>query len=154
MKNMILAYSLCAAAALALLGCGQETPPSPRAADPHNTKSLQGDWIPVKGELGGKPMPDALLKTISLKLGNGTYDVSVGGQADQGTYEVDASTTPKSMVIKGTVGPNAGRTIPAIYELEDQTLRLCYDLSGAQRPREFSSAVGTKLYLVTYQRKP
>jgi hypothetical protein len=26
-------------------------------------KSLQGIWIPVKAELGGEPLPDAVLKT-------------------------------------------------------------------------------------------
>jgi uncharacterized protein (TIGR03067 family) len=123
------------------------------AADPHGNKALQGDWIPVKAELGGQTMPETVLKTISLKLGDGTYDVSVGGAPDKGTYEIDASTTPRSMIIKGTDGPNKGRTIPAIYELEGKTLRICYDLSGAQQPKEFKTAAGTKLYLVVYQRK-
>ena len=123
------------------------------AADPHDNKSLRGDWIPVKAELGGQSMPDAVLKTISLKLGDGTYDVSVNGAPDQGTFEVDSSTTPKNMVIKGTVGPNKGRTIPAIYELNGTSLNICYDLSGSQIPKEFKSVAGTKLYLVTYQRK-
>jgi uncharacterized protein (TIGR03067 family) len=123
------------------------------AADPHDNKSLRGDWVPVKAELGGQPMPDTVLKTISLKLGDGTYDVLVSGAPDKGTYEIDASTKPKSMVIKGTEGPNKGRTVPAIYELEGKTLRICYDLSGAQRPKEFKTSTGTRLYLVAYQRK-
>jgi uncharacterized protein (TIGR03067 family) len=123
------------------------------AADPHDNKSLKGDWIPVKAELGGKPMPDAVLKTIGMKLGDGTYDVSVAGEPDKGTYEIDSSAKPKGMVIHGTEGPNKGRAIPAIYEREGDTLRICYDLSGAKRPAEFKSVEGTKLYLVTYQSK-
>ena len=122
-------------------------------ADPHDTRPVQGDWIPVQAQLGGQPLPDTVLKTIRLKLGEGTYDVSVGGAPDQGTFEVDASTTPKRMVIRGTVGPNKDRTIPAIYEIESDTLRICYDLSGAQHPAEFNSPAGTKLYLVSYARK-
>lgn len=143
MKRLV-CISVAAAAALNVL-----------AAEPPDSKSLQGDWIPVKAELGGKPMPEAVLKTISLKLGNGTYDVSVAGEPDKGTYEIDVSRKPKGMTIRGTVGPNQGRTIPAIYELEGKTLRICYDLapSGARRPTEFKSAAGTRLYLVTYQRK-
>ena len=35
---------------------------------PDDQKALQGEWIPVKGELGGKPLPDAVLKTISPLL--------------------------------------------------------------------------------------
>ena len=41
----------------------------------------------------------------------------------------------------------------AIYELNGDTLRICYDLSGSKRPTEFKTAAGTKLYLVTYNRK-
>jgi uncharacterized protein (TIGR03067 family) len=57
------------------------------------------------------------------------------------------------MTITGTGGPNVGKTFPAIYEIKGDTLRICYDLSGAQRPTEFKSVAGTKLYLVTYTRK-
>jgi uncharacterized protein (TIGR03067 family) len=103
--------------------------------------------------LGGQPMPDEILKTISLKLGDGTYAVLVGDKPDNGTFKVDSSATPKSMDVTGTDGPNQGKTFPAIYELEGDTLGICYDLSGAKRPTEFKTVAKTKLYLVTYQRK-
>ena len=114
---------------------------------------IHGTWIPVKAELGGQPLPEAVLKTITLKLNGGKYDVSVAGAPDKGTYTLDVSSNPKSMVIKGTDGPNKGKTIPAIYELETDELRICYDLSGNQRPAGFKSIAGTRLYLVTYHRK-
>ena len=123
------------------------------AADSHDTKPVQGDWKPVTAELGGQPMAEAVLKTISLKLGDGTYDVLVGDKPDKGTFKVDSSTTPMSMDVTGTDGPNQGKTFPAIYELKGETLRICYDLSGQKRPTEFKTTVGTKLYLVTYHRR-
>lgn len=124
------------------------------AADPpDDAKAVQGSWLPVKAELAGQPMPEAVLKTISLKLENGRYEVLVGALPDKGTYTIDSTTKPKSMTITGTEGPNNGKTYPAIYELKGDTLRICYDLSGAKRPTEFKSVAGTKLYLVTYNRK-
>jgi uncharacterized protein (TIGR03067 family) len=124
------------------------------AADsPNDAKAVQGNWKPFKAELAGQPMPDAVLKTISLKLDNGKYEVFVGEQPDRGTYTLDSSSKPKSMVITGTEGPNHGKNFPAIYELKDGTLRICYDLSGAKRPTEFKTSPGTQLYLVTYNRK-
>ena len=124
------------------------------AADkPDDVKALQGSWKPVKAELAGQPMTDDVLKTISLKLDNGKYEVFVGEHPERGTYTFDSTTKPRSMTITGTEGPNHGKTFPAIYELEDDTLRICYDLSGAKRPTEFKSVTGTKLYLVTYHRK-
>jgi uncharacterized protein (TIGR03067 family) len=123
------------------------------AGSPDDAKSVQGSWKPVRAELAGQPMADAVLKIISLKLDNGKYEVSVGGEPDKGTYTLDSTSNPKSMTITGTDGPNRGKTFPAIYELKDDTLRICYDLSGAKRPTEFKSVAGTRLYLVTYRQE-
>jgi uncharacterized protein (TIGR03067 family) len=123
------------------------------AADQPDDKAIQGSWMPIKAELAGQPMSDAVLKMISLKLTDGKYEVSVGGKPDLGTYTLDPNTKPKSITVTGTDGPNRGKTFPSIYELKDDTLRICYDLSGKQRPQEFKSVAGTKLYLVTYRRK-
>jgi uncharacterized protein (TIGR03067 family) len=120
---------------------------------PDDQKTLQGDWIAVKAELAGKPMPDAVLKTISLELLKNEYEVLVAGKPDKGTWTIDPATKPKSMKITGVKGPNAGKTFPAIYELGADTLRICYDLSGKKLPTEFKTKADTKLYLVTYQRK-
>lgn len=98
-------------------------------------------------------MPDAVLKTISLKLRGGKYEVVAGGHPDNGTYVIDTKTSPKRMTVVGTDGPNKGKTFPCIYELKDDTLRICYDLSGEKHPEAFKSTAGTKLYLVTYNRK-
>ena len=124
------------------------------AADPpDDAKAVQGSWTPAKADLGGQPMTEAVLKSISLKLDHGKYEVSVGGNPDKGTYTLDPASKPKSMTITGTEGPNQGKTFPAIYELKGDTLRICYDLSGTKRPTEFKSIAGTRLYLVTYNRK-
>jgi uncharacterized protein (TIGR03067 family) len=124
------------------------------AADsPDDAKAVQGNWKPAKAEMAGQPMTDSFLKSISLKLDNGKYEVFVGDKPDKGTYTVDSTTKPKSMTITGTDGPNHGKTFPAIYELNGDTLRICYDLSGAKRPTEFKSIAGTMLYFVTYKRK-
>jgi uncharacterized protein (TIGR03067 family) len=119
---------------------------------PDDAKAVQGSWTPAKAELAGMALPDVVLKSISLKLEGGKYEVSVGGKPDNGTYTIDPATTPRSISITGTDGPNKGKTFLAIYELKDDTLRVCYDLSGAKRPAEFKSDADNKLYLVTYTR--
>jgi uncharacterized protein (TIGR03067 family) len=147
MKNIINLVSVFASVALG-------TSLNATAADsPADVKAVQGNWRPIKAELAGQSMPDEILKTISLQLVHGNYEVFVGAAPDRGTYTIDPSTQPKSMTVIGTEGPNHGRTFPAIYEIKGETLRICYDLSGAKRPTEFKSLAGTKLYLVTYQKK-
>ena len=105
-------------------------------------------WVPETAELGGKPLPT----NFSLKLDGSKYEVSAEN-LDKGTYKIDPAATPKTMDIIGVEGPNAGRKIAAIYELEGDTLRICYGLGGGARPTEFKSPSGTKVFLVTYKRK-
>jgi uncharacterized protein (TIGR03067 family) len=129
--------------ALPLTVSGAENPDAAR---------LKGAWTPVKAELAGQPFPEAVLKTISLRLHGGEYEVSVAGKPDKGTFQIDPSAKPKGMTIVGTEGPNKGRTIPAIYQVQGDTLLICYDLSGKDRPTEFKTEAGSKLYFVTYQK--
>ena len=118
---------------------------------------LKGVWKPVTGELGGKPFPEPVLKNITLTITNATYDVVViepqGAQHDRGTVKYLTNLKPKGMDVTGTNGPNQGKTLPAIYELDGDMLRVCYNLGGTNRPTEFKTAAGGQLFFVTYQRK-
>ncbi|HEV3236609.1 MAG TPA: TIGR03067 domain-containing protein [Gemmataceae bacterium] len=118
-----------------------------------DAKAINGTWLPSAAELGGEKFPDEVRKTMKLVMDDGKYTVTVGTNPDKGTVKLDPSKKPKEMDIAGTEGPNKGKTIPAIYELTDDTLRICYDLSGKARPSEFMTAKDTKLFLVTYKRE-
>ncbi|SRR6266404_1606323 len=47
---------------------------------PKDDKLVQGSWMPTNADWGGEPLTEAVLKSISLKLENGKYEVSVGGK--------------------------------------------------------------------------
>lgn len=118
-----------------------------------DAKSMDGTWLASAAELGDEKFSDEVRKTIKLVIGDGKYTVTVGKNPDRGTVKVDPSKKPKEMDIIGTEGPNKGKTILAIYEMTDDTLRICYDLSGKARPSEFKTSKDTKLFLVTYKRE-
>jgi uncharacterized protein (TIGR03067 family) len=118
-----------------------------------DAKSMDGTWLPSEAELGGEKFPDEVRKTIKLVIGDGKYTVTVGKNPDKGTVKLDPSKKPKEMDIIGTEGPNKGKTILAIYEKTEDTLRVCYDLSGKARPTEFKTMKDTQLFLVTYKRE-
>jgi uncharacterized protein (TIGR03067 family) len=112
-----------------------------------------GTWVPLTADLGKQKLPDETLKAMKLVLKDESYVLSIGDQLDKGTVKLDASKTPKTIDIMGTEGPNKGRTILAIYELQGDTLRVCYDLGGKERPKEFAPMAGqAPLFLVTYKR--
>jgi len=56
--------------------------------------------------------------------------------------------------IHGEVGPNAGRTIPAIFELSGDRLTVCYQLGKGERPAAFDSKLGPQVLLIHYKRVP
>jgi uncharacterized protein (TIGR03067 family) len=121
--------------------------------DAKDSDSLKGTWLPTAAELAGKKFPDEVRKTMKLVIEDGKYTVTVGTKADKGTVQLKPSAKPKAMDITGTDGPNKGKTFLAIYELDGDTLRICYDLSGKSRPTEFKTRPDTKLYFVTYKRE-
>ena len=115
-------------------------------------KAMEGEWTPATGEFGGKPFPEETLKTIKLVLKDDTYTVTVGDKVDRGTVKLDVSKSPKTLDITGTEGPNKGKTFTAIYELSGDTLKVCYNLTGTERPSEFKTKEGTQQFLVTYKK--
>lgn len=123
----------------------------PALADDPKT-SLDGTWLPESAELAGKPFPEEIRKTIKLELMGDNYIATIGPTVDKGTIKRNTTAKPKQMDITGVEGPTKGKTIPAIYEHDGDTLRVCYDLSGAKHPTEFKTMEGTVLYLVVYKR--
>jgi hypothetical protein len=58
----------------------------------------------------------------------------------------------KVMLLTGLEGSNVGRTIPAIYQLTSDRLRVCYGLDGFV-PHAFAMVAGQQRYLAMYRRK-
>jgi uncharacterized protein (TIGR03067 family) len=125
------------------------------ASSKADARAHEGVWKPVAAVLGGAPLPQPVLAAITLKIMGTNYEVTVQGERpDQGTCTLDKSTSPKRMTITSTNGANMGKTFLAIYEMkDDQSLRICYDLSGAAFPKDFDSPKGTKHYLADYRRQ-
>ena len=109
---------------------------------------IEGAWIPVVAELGGKTLPEEFLKDTKLVLTAGNYTYI----NDHGAYKLIPSEKLKALDISGKEGPNQGKTLLAIYELTGDTLRICYDLEGKTRPSEFVTKAGTQQLLVSYKR--
>ncbi len=115
-------------------------------------KTLQGTWKVAAAELSGRTLGGDFTGNTKLIIEGDRYVVMVGATPDKGTLKIDAGKSPKWMDINGTEGPNKGKSIPAIYEISGDTLRICYDLGGTTRPTEFKTKPETKLFLATYKR--
>ena len=134
--------TLTAFAVLALAACAGNQITGP---------TLAGNWTPVSAQLGGAEFPLASVQGQVLKLTSETYEFA----GDKGTYKVWVGGAPARMDITGVSGPNAGRTIPAIYSFDGDVLTIAYQLApGGERPRELTSPAGTQILLIRYKRAP
>jgi uncharacterized protein (TIGR03067 family) len=111
---------------------------------------LAGAWAPDTAELGGQPLPVAAFNGAILHLTDSTYDFG----NDTGAVALLPPSTPAMMDVTGRAGPNAGRVIPAIYQLGDSSLTIAYQLGTGPRPTAFAPAKGTQELLVRYRRMP
>jgi uncharacterized protein (TIGR03067 family) len=127
--------------------------PAAWSDDAKEKDSIDGTWLPETAELGGKMFPDEVRKSIKLVVKDDKYTVTVGKAVDEGTLKLNPKAKIKEIDITGTDGPNKGKTILAIYERDGDTLKVCYDLGGKNRPTEFKTKEGTQLFLVTYKRE-
>jgi uncharacterized protein (TIGR03067 family) len=135
--------------AVTVLAIGAPSAPADEKAD--DWKKLAGTWKPESITLNGQDAT-AAFKAIVLTIEEGKYKVDVGGMADAGTVTLDPAKKPKQMAITGTDGPNKGKTIHAIYEIDGDRLKVCYALEAKEAPKEFKSTEENKTMLVSYKR--
>ncbi|MBS0631770.1 MAG: TIGR03067 domain-containing protein [Verrucomicrobia bacterium] len=110
---------------------------------------LTGHWLMIRAENNGEDSSDLAPLKVVLRLEGGSYHVSFGGDlADRGGV---AHPAPGALHLTGTEGPNTGRTIPCIFQLMGDRLRICYGLDGTA-PEKFTAPAGSGRYLVTYRR--
>jgi uncharacterized protein (TIGR03067 family) len=116
-------------------------------------KPFVGGWTIEKAELGGMDITEHL-KAMKFDIREGgKYTAVLGEEKDEGSFTIDPSKSPKEMDITSTGGPNKDKLIKAIYKLDGDTMTVCYELGGGDRPKQFESKKDTKGLLVTYKRK-
>lgn len=115
-------------------------------------KGLKGAWKVDKAVLRGQDATDVFKSTV-LTIEEGKYTVAFAGMQDKGTIATDTAKKPKQMTITGTDGPSKGKTLPAVYELDGDTLKICYALEGKDPPAGLESKDGTATLFVVYKRE-
>lgn len=114
--------------------------------------SVDGRWQLLRAEQAGEQAPELVINRTTLVLRAGTYAIWFAGEEmDSGTFETGGVTGATTLLLRGSRGPNAGRTIPCIYQLRGDRLRICYGLDGTA-PTEFTTGAQDHRYLASYQR--
>lgn len=109
---------------------------------------IQGEWKVMQLVIDGQALDAATIADAKLKIKGDTFKLDAAGQNESGTLAFDAKANPKTL----EVSTQSGDTIPAIYELNGVTLKICYAVNSAARPKEFKSTSGSDHVFVVYQR--
>ncbi len=115
---------------------------------------MAGDWEIASSEVNGEAAPAQDAAGLVLKITGANYSVVKGDFNDHGTFSTNPGNSPKTMDIHPESGRGAGRMIPAIYEFDGDTLRVCYATEeGSDRPKAFKTKPDSGEALITYKRK-
>jgi uncharacterized protein (TIGR03067 family) len=116
-------------------------------------KKFQGIWTFESVEAGGKKAPADQLKGATITFAADKFTVKKGDEVIQvGTQKLDPSRSPKTIDVRMTEGLNKGAVMLGIYEIDGDTLKVCFDEEGKQRPTEFKSPAGSATFVNVHKR--
>jgi uncharacterized protein (TIGR03067 family) len=117
-------------------------------------KLIEGIWRIVSLEINGNKGGDDDVKKLSVVNGvDGTWSLrSDGTDLTKGTSTIDPTQKVKTIDLTPTNGDDKGKVFQGIYELNENTRKLCIAPSGQARPTEFSSAPNSGHILVVFER--
>ena len=113
---------------------------------------LQGVWSMVSLEADGRAVPASALGGARIAIHGGHFTSTGMGAKYEGTVEVDATRTPKTINMKFTEGPEKGNTNYGIYELDANKLRIYFSTESNERPKEFPAKPTTGMILMVLER--
>jgi uncharacterized protein (TIGR03067 family) len=128
--------------------------PSPRQAAKDDLKKLQGTWICVSMEREGDEMPAEAIKGSMVMYEDDRATLYRDGEVfRRALVTLDPARSPKRINSWDLGGPYEDQTNPGIYEVDGDTLKICFSRPGAERPTEFTTKKGPALLYLVYQRK-
>ncbi len=117
-------------------------------------QQLQGTWVATAAEQDGDKMGKKEVQALTIEFKGDRFTVTVGDRPlMSGSFTVDPGKDPKAIDMKSKAGRAMGETILAIYDLDNDKLRLCLGDPGKKRPTAFVSTKKNKHFFGTFKRK-
>ena len=111
-------------------------------------KAMEGDWKVEKMTAGGQELPAEAVAKITFTIKDGEITPS-DNPADKAKLKLDPSKKPAHLDLTD----KSNKTVPGIYEVSGETLKLCFaDEPAATRPTEFASPKDSKVVLMVLKK--
>ena len=120
-----------------------------------DAEKIQGTWTVADVERGGSKMPESLRTKMQVIIKDGSMAIVVDKddpktKGEEAKLELDPSTKPKSLQM---TSPDKDKpTVRGIYELEGDTLKMCWRMNGGARPSAFGTVPQSDLILFVLNR--
>lgn len=134
---------LCVIALLAFAAIGTLPVGVAKEGDDSELKKLQGTWKFIAQTMDGKERPKEELAKLTITFTDDKWAVKDDGKVVQaGTHKLDGSKKPGQVEAKVTEGEGKGTTMLGIYELKGDTMKVCFDPMGKERPTALIAKAG------------
>lgn len=100
---------------------------------------FEGTWIIDAVVVDGQKQGKAMYKDSELICKGEAFTFKEGDVIHKGTMKLDASKKPKEIDVVFTEGPGKDMKMLGIYELTDDTYKVCFSFDGKDRPKEFEA---------------
>src|SRR5262245_31692279 len=144
--------ALCCAVGFAALGWSGALADD-KADVEKEAKKFQGTWTIESSMTGGMEIPADQLKGFIVIFEGDQHTLKSGDKVFQvGTQKIDPSKSPKTIDVTMTEGPEKGTVMLGIYQIDGDTLKVCFDPTGKKRPTEFKSESGSQNFVNVHKR--
>jgi uncharacterized protein (TIGR03067 family) len=116
---------------------------------PEDIDLLQGTWYVSALEVDGQKMAAAMLGAAQIVIEGSRFTSTGMGAVYEGTIELDTSKKPRHLTMHFNSGPEKGNKNLGIYEMKNDTLRICLATRGNERPSRFATKGGNGFALET-----
>lgn len=114
---------------------------------------IQGSWEVVELVDDGRPAPKEVVAKWSVKVAGNKMTIVESEGSHEVVFKLNPSSKPKGMDATPSDGPQKGKTLKGIYEIQGDNLKVCLpSKEGDKRPTEFVSMKGADLGLLVLKR--
>jgi len=115
--------------------------------------AIQGTWTLVAMETEGHEADPEDFKDYTATYEGNRLTLRAGDRVRRrGIITLAPDRKPRAVNTWDQDGPYEDQTVPGIYELQGDTLKLCFARPGQERPKEFSTKSGTAFLVCTYKK--